>query len=305
MKGRDPARPPGLVDPLPGLHLFVRVARTGSFSRAAKEVGLSQPTASRMITQLESQLGVVLLARTTRAVTLTDAGRAYLEQVQRVLDLLEEANASVRDTGELRGVLRVGTASIVASRVLMPRLGRFLAAHPKLRVDLVVDDRRQNLVAEGIDVALRFGRLTESNLVARKLRSWPIVMGASPSYLRAHGTPGSPDDLANHLAILAGPAADGRWRLRDGEREVVVQMRGVVSINASEVAVNAALEGLGIVAATYPSLERHLGDGTLVHLLPGWTLGEIEAHAVYPGGQAIKAAARAFTEFLRMELRLP
>jgi DNA-binding transcriptional LysR family regulator len=194
-----------MIDQISTLRTFIRVARTGNFSRVAQELNLSQPTVSRTIADLEKSLGVTLFARTTRAVTLTEAGADYLIKVQAVLDALDEANHAVRGDEILRGVLRVGVSSIFASRVLVHRLAGFMDAHPALRIELLVDDKRQDLTADGIDVALRFGALADSSAVARKIGQWPLMIAASPAYLARHGTPATPADLADHVAIIAGP----------------------------------------------------------------------------------------------------
>ena len=289
-----------MADQLLGLRVFVRVARATSFSRAARELRLSQPSISRIVTQLEAELGVTLFSRSTRSVALTEVGQTYLTSIQNVLDLLDEANEGLRETGDFGGTLRIGASSIFASRVIVPRLGRFLAGHPRLRVDLAVDDGRQSLVTEGVDVAIRFGPLheKEASTIARRLGSWPISLAAAPEYIARFGSPREPEELATHTAVLAGPARDGRWTLRDGTREVAVHMRGTVSVNASEVGINAGLAGLGIIATTPLTIAHYVEDGRLVRVLPGWTLGELACHAVYPGGQSVKAAARAFTDFL-------
>lgn len=292
-----------MSDQLIALRLFVRVARAGSFSRAAKEMKLSQPTASRLISVLEEQLGATLLIRTTRSVTLTDAGKDYLASVQSALDTLDEAEHAVRGTGELRGRIRVAAASIFASRVIVPLLPGFMALHPALRIELIIEDQRQDLIAEGVDVAIRFGKLADSAALARLLGKWPLVVAAAPHYLEKHGTPGKPEELSAHQAILAGPAAGSGWTFRQGENSITVKPEGVLTITGSEVGVNAGLAGLGIVVASHPSLKDHMSRGELVRLLPGWDMGEIECHALFPSGQAAKPAARVFVEFLHEALR--
>lgn len=291
-----------MTDQLTAMRLFVRVARLGSFSRAAKEQNISQPTISRTVALLEEKLGATLLTRNTRAVTLTEAGTDYLARIQPILDALDEADHGVRGTGELRGVLRVGTSSILASRVIVPRLSGFTTIHPALRVELVIDDKRQDLINEGVDLAIRTGALTDSNALARKIAQWPLMIVAAPAYLAAHGTPQAPAELARHSAIVAGPMAGSPWVFRRGEEQVSVKPGSGVAISASAVAVDAAVAGLGIALATRPSFGRELSAGTLIRLLPDWSLGQAETHALYPSGQAAKPAAKAFTEFLIREL---
>jgi DNA-binding transcriptional LysR family regulator len=292
-----------MIDQISTLRTFIRVARTGNFSRVAQELNLSQPTVSRTIADLEKSLGVTLFARTTRAVTLTEAGADYLIKVQAVLDALDEANHAVRGDEILRGVLRVGVSSIFASRVLVHRLAGFMDAHPALRIELLVDDKRQDLTADGIDVALRFGALADSSAVARKIGQWPLMIAASPAYLARHGTPATPADLADHVAIIAGPVAGKGWTFDGPDGEVTIKPDGRLSIAAAEVGVGAGLAGLGIVAASYTSLKQELETGALVRLLPDWSLGTLDCYAVFPGGQAAKPSAKAFADFLQRELR--
>ena len=186
------------------LRLFSRVARTGSFTAAGKEVGLSQPSVSRIISNLEQDLGVLLFARTTHAVQPTEAGEEYLSRIEPILSDMEEANHAIRGTGELRGRLRVGAATSFAQREIIPILPEFLAKHPKLKVDLILTDSRQDLVDEAIDVAIRYGPLEDSTMIARKISAPPRVLAASPAYLEQAGIPEKPADLIKHQIIL-GP----------------------------------------------------------------------------------------------------
>jgi DNA-binding transcriptional LysR family regulator len=287
-----------MSDQLSALRLFVRVAATGSFSQAAREHNLTQPTASRIIAILEEQLGATLFVRTTRAVTLTEAGADYLARIKPILEALEEADFAVRGTGELRGTLRVGVSSIVASRILVPNLPDFAGQHPNLRIELVIDDRRQDLISENVDIVLRFGKLSDSSALARRVGTWPLVAAAAPSYLTRKGTPLSPSDLAAHDFVVAGPAAGKSITFKKEGREVSTQIGGNLAITGAEVAVNAGATGLGIVVASLPSLEKEINDGSLVRLLTDWDIGEISAHALFPSGQAPKPAARAFVDFV-------
>lgn len=292
-----------LSDQLQALRLFVQIARTGSFSKGARAMKLSQPTASRTIAMLEEQLGVSLFSRSTRALMLTEAGSLYLARVQPILGSLEDADNAVRGSDVLKGVLRIGVASIIASRAIVPRLGAFIALHPELQVEFVVDDRRQDLIQEGIDVAIRFGKLPDSSAIARLIGRWPLIVAAAPAYLQARGAPVTPEELAEHAFVIAGPVAGRELRFRQGDREVLVEPRGQVSINGAEVAVSAVRAGLGIAVASLPAFSEDLDTGALVQLLPDWTLADIEAHALFATGQSPKPAARAFVDHLVEELR--
>ena len=287
-----------MTDQLTALRLFVRLAHTGSFSQTAREQKLSQPTTSRMISDLEAHLGVTLFTRSTRAVALTQAGAEYLTQIQPILDALTEADHGIRGTGELRGVLRVSVASIIASRVILPRLKSFMSEHPKLEIQLATEDRRQDLILEGIDVALRFGKLADSSALARRIGVWPLIMAAAPSYLQEHGTPKTPAELATHAFVVAGPVAADTLILKKDEREVSVEVNGNLTVNGTDSGVAAGREGIGLVVASTPALLGDMNTGALVRILADWNMGEVEAHALFPSGQTPKPAARAFVEFL-------
>ena len=286
-------------DQLAALRLFVRVARTGSFSRAARELEIAQPTASRTIAALEKELGAALFTRSTRALTLTDAGSRYLERVEPLLDALAEADHEARGTGELRGVLRVGLSSSLAIRAVIPALPRFAERHPELRIELLIDDKRQDLIAEGVDIALRFGALPSSSAVARRILTTPRVIVASPGYLARAGTPRAPEDLTTHRAIIGVSGLGAGWTFsRPGHDDVTVRLDGQVMANQNEAAVAAAVAGLGIVAMTREGCRAELESGALVELLPDWHRGDIDVHAVFVGGRAAKPSAKAFAEFL-------
>ena len=293
-------------DQLAALRLFVRVARTGSFSRAAREIGVAQPTASRTIAALEKDVGAPLFTRSTRALTLTEAGARYLERVEPLLDALVEAEHELRGTGELKGLLRVGLSSSLAVRAIIPALPRFAEQHPGLRIELLVDDKWQDLIVEGVDVALRFGTLPDSSATARRLMSTPRVIAASPAYLRRSGVPRSPEDLATHRAVIGVIGAGSGWTFsRAGHEDVTVRVEGQVAANQNEAAVAAAVAGLGIVATTREGCRAELESGRLVELLPEWERGSIDVHAVFAAGRAAKPAAKAFAEFLVEALNPP
>lgn len=259
---------------------------------------LSQPTASRIIALLEEQLGATLFTRSTRSISLTEAGTTYLDRVQPILASLAEADDAIRGTDDLRGTLRIALSSIIASRAVVPRLGDFVARHPNLRVELTIDDRRQDLIQEGVDVAIRFGKLADSSAIARLIGRWPLVVAAAPSYLEARGTPDTPEALVDHAFVIAGPVAGKELLFRRGDRQVTAQPKGQVVIDGTEVAVSAVRAGLGIAVASLPSFGEDLDAGNLVQLLADWKLADIEAHALFASGQAAKPAARAFVDHL-------
>ena len=256
---------------------------------------MSQPSASRVISNLEKDLGVALFTRTTHAVRLTEAGEEYLARVEPILADMEEANHAVRGTGELRGRLRVGAAASFAQREIIPLLPAFMEKHPQLKIDLVLTDSKQDLVNQAIDVAIRFGPLDDSTMVARKLGDTPRLLAACPAYLKKHGTPKKPADLVDHQIIL-GPSSSGKagWQFeRDGKvQSIRVDSQLMVTVN--ETSTVAALEGLGIVSTALWGCKSDLARGALVQLLPEWSLGVTEVHALLTGGKRLQAVGKNF-----------
>ena len=291
-------------DRISSLRLFVRVARTGSFTAAGKEAGLSQPSTSRIISKLEEDLGAALFIRSTHAVKLTEAGADYLKRLDPILAALEEADHLVSGEGELRGHLRVGAATSFAIREIIPRLPAFQALHPELRVDLVLTDSFQDLIEEAIDVAMRFGKLPDSNLVARKLMESPRMIAASPAYLAKAGMPKTPADLVNHKIIL-GPSSSSSvgWTFEKDGKTTSVRVNSKLMVTVNEGATAAALAGLGIMSASLVGCRTEIESGALIQLLPDWTIGTVEAHAVLSGGRNAKASARAFVDYLVKSMR--
>jgi DNA-binding transcriptional LysR family regulator len=290
-------------DRLSALRLFTRVARTGSFSQAGREFELSQPSASRIVAGLEREVGVSLFTRTTRAVTLTEAGAEYLARIEPILAELEEADHAARGTGEIRGLLRVGLSSSFAVRAVIPLLPPFMACHAELRIDLLMNDQRQDLLGDGVDVALRFGPLPDTSATARRIANVPRLLAAAPTYLERAGVPKMPDDLIDH-AIILGPAGldAGAWTLRRDNHSVTARVEGRLRISANEGAITAAVAGLGIVSTGWWGCLAELQSGALVRVLTDWEMETAEIHAVFPAGRATKPAARAFVDYLVREL---
>lgn len=295
-----------MSDRLFALRLFVRVARTGSFSRAGRETGLSQPSASRIVAELEREIGTVLFTRTTRAVTLTEAGSDYLMRIEPLLAALEAADHAARGTGELRGVLRIALSSSFGMREVIPRLPVFMRQHPNLRIDLLMNDRHQDLVRAGVDVALRFGPLADSTATARRLGSPPRVLVAAPAYLRNCGTPESPADLAKH-SLIVGPAGVNpvTWSFQRQGRPVSVRVEGRLNVTSNEGAIAVAVAGLGIVSTALWGCRAELKSRALVQVLNDWAMESVEINALFPAGRAAKPAARAFADYLASALAEP
>ena len=286
------------------LQLFARVARTGSFSLAGRELGISQPTASRIVSTLEKQVGAALLTRTTRAVTLTEAGADYLARVEAILAALDEADHAARGTGELRGLLRIALSTSFAVRAVIPRMARFAEKHPNLHIEFVLNDEKQDLIGDAVDVALRIGNLADSSAIARKIGIVHRVLAASPAYLAKAGTPQVPSDLTSH-SIIVGPAGRGMegWVFKKNGKTVSVRVDGRFILNGAEGATVAAVTGLGILSSGALSMLNELRSGALVRVLPGWEIGSADIHVVLPAGRAAKPSARAFADFIDIELK--
>ena len=248
----------------------MRVARLGSFSAGGKDLNVPQPTVSRIISTLEKDLGAALFTRTTRAVSLTDAGSDFLARVEPILAELEEAEHSVRGSGELRGVLRVGLSSSFAVREVAPRLPGFMERHPRLTVELNTNDQRQDFVSEGVDVGMRFGQLPDSTATAKRIAAWPRVV-AAPSYLARTGTPETPGDLALHSVIVTPSRLGQSWSFMKKGKETSVTVNGrlVVTFNevGNEVGLAAAVAGLGLVSMTIGAARKEIAEGLLVQVL--------------------------------------
>lgn len=290
-----------MTDRLLALRTFVRTAHSGSLSRAARELGLSQPSVSRILSRLEREIGAALLIRTTRSVTLTEAGADYLSRIEPVLSILAEAEHAARGNGELRGTLRIALSASFGVREVVPRLPSFLERHPALRIDLDVSDARQDLIADGDDVALRIGPMSALSALRRKLAEAPLLLLASPAYLRRWGRPQAPSDLANH-AVIIGPGPSGAWEFAKEGRRVSVRVEGRVRTASNEGATAAAVAGLGFTRTSLWGCRAELERGALIQVLDDWAMDPVELHAIYPLGRAPSPAARAFTQYLGSQL---
>jgi DNA-binding transcriptional LysR family regulator len=289
-------------DRLKALQLFLRVAKTRSFSAAGRELKLSQPSASRLIAALEDEIGSALFIRTTRAVTLTEAGIRYAARVEQILANLAEADHDARGTGEFRGILRVGLPSTFAIRAVIPRLPIFQRHHPALHLQCLISDEREDLVAEGYDVSLRVGPLKDSTAVAKRVGVWPYAMAASPGYLAERGMPKKPGDLVAHNVINNSLGRPTNCSFRKNNRVLSVRLESHLLITLNEGCVAAAVAGAGIMLSGILTFQNELASGALTRVLPDWDLGSAEINAIFPSPKAMKASARGFVEFLIAEL---
>jgi DNA-binding transcriptional LysR family regulator len=285
------------------LAVFVRAAESGSFSRAGRELGLSQPSVSRIIGELEARLGVKLLLRTTRQITVTDAGSLFLDRAREILTEIEDAEDAARGLDSLRGLIRLAIPVLYGTREIIPRLPKFLATHPMLQVEMTVVDARQDLV-EGADLAIRLGALDDSTFGARKLQTLERMLVASPAYLKTRGIPKTPADLASHDCIF-GPGNFGRdsWSFTKNGTEVSVDVRGRIHTDSGPGAFASVMAGLGIAMASTVMAGPEVKAGSLVPLLRSYQLEPVEVHAIFPGGRRPSTKVRALVDFLVGEFR--
>jgi DNA-binding transcriptional LysR family regulator len=292
-----------MSDRLQELTAFIRAGETGSFSRVARELGVSQPSISRIVASLETRLGVKLLLRTTRHVALTDAGRMFLERARQILGDLDDAENAARGADSLRGTLRVALSGAFGIREVIPRLPGFAGQHPKLRIELLMSDRTDDLIAEGADMALRLGPLVDSGFGARLLGKAPRLAVASPGYLTRRGTPRTPADLAGHDCIL-GPGLSGRsgWSFTRSGRAPSVTVDGPIKVASADGVVACAKAGFGIALASRWMCRAELEAGKLVAILSNYQLAWVELHAVYPSGRRPSLKVQAFSDYFAAQL---
>jgi len=287
-----------MTDRLQELSVFVRVAETGSFSRTAREMSLSQPSVSRIVSGLEARLGVSLLLRSTRRISLTEPGLDLLDRARRIMADVEDAEAAARGAEGLRGLLRVALPVAYGVREVIPRLPHFMNAHPDLKIELLMADRLEDLVAEGIDVAIRLGKLADSALKVRKIASAPRMAIASPDYIARRGAPETPGDLAGHDLILGPGPARQSWSFRRETSTVSVAVESRLQAGSAEGVIAAARAGMGVALASLWMCRSEIASGDLVPVLVAFKLEPIEANAVFPAGRNPSRKARAFADFL-------
>lgn len=290
------------MDRLQAIELFMRVVDLGSFSKAAADLGIGQPTATKLVASLEKQLGSRLLHRSTRGVSPTEIGALYYNKCKLIAHHLEEAQSvSTLLQSKVQGSLRISTSVAFGRRVLSPMVMRFMQMHPKLHIELNFDDRYVNLVEQGIDVAIRMGPLADSSLGARYLGTNPWVMVASRSYLDLHGIPSNPTDLALHDALIYSTVqGDARWHLSGANGQLqAVQVRGPLRSNNLSVLLLAARSGLGLATLPKYVAQESLRGRFLEEILTDWTLPAQEIHAVYPSPQLVPTKVTSFVAWLQ------
>lgn len=288
------------MDLVDGMRVFVAAVETGSFSGAAARLGISAKLASKYMAELEARLGARLLQRTTRRLGLTAAGERMMARLPDWLDQLDEITGDLREgRGGLSGTLRISAPVTYGEVLLQPLLCRFRAPHPDLVIDLRLSDRFVDLAAEGIDLAIRIGRLDNSALIARRLGRSGLLLVAAPDYLERHGHPARLDDLPRHLCIRdTNLRGDGAWPLTEGGVPHRIAVTGPYLVNSARLARELALDGEGIAICPDYIVQDDLATGRLTHVLPRASGPQLDIHAVHLAQRRLARRTRALVDFL-------
>lgn len=294
------AKIPPSADRAHSLAMFVAVVEQGSFSAAARLLGLSPSAVSRTIDRIEARLGVRLLLRSTRALSITAEGQAYLQAARRILADLDDAEQQIADQGAPRGRLRVSAALSHGRLCVVPLLGEFAALYPHILVDIALTDTLADIAAGQADVAIRFGPLADSALTARKLGETRRVIVASPDYLSRFGTPQVPEDLHHHNCLNFNfRRVEPVWPFSRAGRDVALTVKGSIEANNGETLGQLAAIGVGIARVGAFSVVQEIANGRLVPILEEFNPGDVEViHAVFVGGATTPARIRAFVDFM-------
>ena len=278
--------------------MFARVVEAGSFTAAARLLGMPKTTISRRVAALEREVGVRLLQRTTRSLNMTDAGRLYYEQASRALRTIEDANLQLAEARtEPSGTIRISSPVGFGGHFLTGMVFDFLAAYPKTRVELRLTDDRLNLVENGIDLAFRTGILADSTLIARKLGAAYRILCASPDYLARRGVPAVAADLVRHHCVIAGPSTtNAQWVLDGPNGQETVTVTGRFAANEMQAVIAAAMAGYGIAQLPYGIVEAPIRDGQLRRVLDGYTTPAGGLYVVYPSSRHLSPLVKAFIE---------
>jgi len=293
------------MDRLTAMRVFVEVAASGSFSATADKLDMSRAMVTRYVGELEQWLGARLLQRTTRSVTLTDAGEHCLRRSQQMLALMDNVQEETASHGaELRGQLRITCSMSLAYAQMAAAVVDFLKLHPQLKIDLNASEGALNLVEARIDLAIRISAEPDPMLIGRALAPCTSVLVASPAYLVEHGVPQAPADLVTHRCLSYANFGKSVWKLRRGEQAAQVSVGGHLSANEATALLRAALAGGGIALQPTYLANPHLADGSLQAVLPDWTLPDMAIYALYPSRKHLSPAVRALLDFLVERFRV-
>lgn len=287
------------MDRLQAIKIFLTIAETGSFTATADRLELSKPMVSRAVALLEEWFNARLLQRTTRRVSLTEAGEQAVEYCQKIANLTEEIEQDVlARSGELSGTLRIACNPSFGGTHLLASVQEFMALHPKLHIQLQLSDQKVDLIESRIDLALRFTNEVESGLVARKINQIHSLLVASPQYLAQHGEPRTPQELAQHRYLAHANVNRKTWRFYQDKQETALELTSPFIVNDSNVLLNCVLAGNGIAMLPKYMLNEHLEKGDLNAVLTDWQLPIYSLYALYPTRHRLPRAVRAFLDFL-------
>lgn len=293
------------MDKLISMKVFAHVTKSRSFAGAAKELGISRAMATKHVMHLENSLGVRLLNRTTRKISLTEAGAAYLERCQQILEDIEETELSVTQLHtEPQGLLRISTPPFFGTFHLAPTIAAYMEQYPKVKVDLVVLGGVVDVVAEGLDLAIRLGEQPDSSLIARRLASSPRVVCGAPAYFKKHGHPATPSELRHHNCLVNwGFEPHDYWKFTDLDGEAItVKVSGNLQANTADPLRLAAIHGLGLVLLPTYIVGQDLIKHRLEPVLQDFELPSMDIFAVYPHRRHLSAKVRTFLDFLSERL---
>lgn len=292
------------MDQLAAIRMFVRVVESGSFTAVAHAAGVGQPAVSKQITALEAHLGAQLLRRTSRSLSLTEAGQDFYESAVRLIDDLEAAESRVgRGQSAPSGLIRITVAPVFGRLYIVPRLHQFFARYPEIIVETVVTDRLVNLVEEGVDLAIHNGELQDSTLIARQIATTPVVTVASTSYLQKHGEPLSPDGLDQHPCVIYAPLGAPRpWRFKGRSGSIEYQPKGPFRTNGAEEIRAAVRSDLGFAHTPGWLFEREIASGEVRLVLREYEPAPLSISAVRPASRRLPTKLRVFIDFLAESL---
>lgn len=294
------------MDKLTRIKAFTLVVETGSFSAASERLDISRAATSKYVSQLEAQLGVRLLNRTTRHVSMTESGQMYFERCREMLHLMEEADDMVTGMSTMpKGTLRISAPSVFAHRHLVPLLGEFNQLYPEVKMEIMVSERVVDLVDEGYDLAIRIAYQHDGELIARRLTSCMHVLVASPDYLKTAPVLETPADLQQHACMLYSFTQNNTWPLEKNGQDYPVKISPVITSNNPEVLLEAAIAGMGItIMPTFIAYEA-IRSGQLQTVLNDYTLLNLDIHAVYASRHHLPAKIRTFIDFLKTRISDP
>lgn len=284
--------------------VFIKVVQTGSFSAAAKKLGIPNSTASYKVSSLEKRLGVTLIQRTTRKLNITPAGQEYFKKCTLAFEAIEAAEAEVAAVqGEPQGLLRVTAPKEFGGALIAELIAEYKKKYPKVRVEFILTERRVDLLSESVDLAIRAGDLQDSSLIAKKIGGDYFIVVASPKYLKAHGTPTHPRELRHHSCVQFTPVGVDEWRMTNSKGSLNVPVSGSVLVNDLITVKNLAVAHEGIAYIPMHFCADELNSGKLVRILPDWRSTTAALHFVYPAQKFVSPKLKSFMEIASTKLK--